>query len=126
MKAFILKWLGVPPAPTSGTYSPKLDVISGYFADTEQVARWIRVGNVVYVSGVITGTMTAGGYIASLTLPVSTTLVEYALSGVGTIEGAVVRFDTNVGLYTDKAMVTCTFPSSAAATMTYSFSYEVL
>jgi hypothetical protein len=74
----------------SGTYTPALALITNIAAASSAVCQWIRVGNVVTVSGVISINCTAAGGAASrfaLTVPIASNLTALSQLGGSGVQG---------------------------------------
>jgi hypothetical protein len=71
----------------SGTYTPTATAVTNVSSCTGQSSRWVRVGNVVTVSGVVTvdpASATTSSQL-DLSLPIASALSGTELSGIGTI-----------------------------------------
>ena len=74
----------------SGTYTPGLNVVTNIRAAAAYACQWMRVGNVVTVSGQIDIGLTTGGIASALAvnLPIASTFTLYSqLGGVATSSG---------------------------------------
>lgn len=121
---------GTTPAIQSGTYTPTLTNTTNITSSTSNAdVRWVRVGNVVKVSGYVNARPTAAGACAlALSIPIASSLAAATeLTGVchlSTDAGGYIFGDTT----NDRA--TLSFTSGAAypveAPVAFEFSYEVL
>lgn len=121
---------GTTPAIQSGTYTPTLTNTTNITSSTSNAdVRWVRVGNVVKVSGYVNARPTAAGACAlALSIPIASSLAATTeLTGVchlSTDAGGYILGDTT----NDRA--TLSFKSGAAypveAPVAFEFSYEVL
>jgi hypothetical protein len=70
----------------SGTYTPTITNGANVAASTASACQWIRVGNVVTISGKISVDPTATSTITvvTITLPIATTITDNELAGAGT------------------------------------------
>jgi len=113
----------------SGTYTPTFTNLSNIFS-TSAVGtfKWIRVGNVVHVTGRATPTFTAGSAQLGISLPIASNLASAgdcngvatanaSTSGAGSISG-----DTT----NDRATVDWAVTSVSSPPYAFTFSYEVL
>lgn len=115
----------------SGTYTPTAANFTNITANTPQVAQWLRVGNVVTVSGSISVTTTAASPTQSLftlTLPIASTLSTFnKLIGVlsvsisGSINSATLSADTVGNL----AQFSFASTTTGAQTVAYVYTYLV-
>lgn len=69
----------------SGTYTPTYTIFSNLDSITAYVCQWMRVGNVVTVSGVVelNATSSASSVEFKATLPIASTFNAFELAGVG-------------------------------------------
>ena len=121
---------GTTPAIQSGTYTPTLTNTTNITSSTSNAdVRWVRVGNVVKVSGYVNARPTAAGAcVLDLSIPIASSLAAATeLTGVchlSTDAGGYIYGDTT----NDRA--TLSFTSGAAypveAPVAFEFSYEVL
>lgn len=120
-----------PQYIASGTYTPTITVGTNVTAATPSGTwKWVRVGNVVVVTGLITVTVTSGstGSNFEATLPIASNLGasgDLAGSGGSGLGDLAMQVQGNSG--TDRAV--CSFLSAAttgARTMSFMFEYEVL
>jgi hypothetical protein len=90
-------------APTSGTYTPTSQDYANVTSATNYTAQYMRVGNVVTVSGKITPVTTTGGVFSYLTLslPIAPNFTtEQQAAGTGTIKNNV-SSDLNATIYAE-------------------------
>ena len=124
---------GTTPAIQSGTYTPTGTGVSNVNTVDiiERQAQWLRVGNVVTVSGELSvSPSTAGVVVLRLSLPIASALTTaYQLSGSGAwhfTSGNV----TAVGIQGDAANNEAKFTFGSGVNsqeiLTYTYSYEVL
>lgn len=114
---------------TSGTYTPTLTEVANLDASTAYACQWLRVGNVVTVSGAVdvnpttTTTLTRLG----LSLPVASNFgstvhcggVAYA---VGLVEGAAIFAD----ITNDRAEIRWTAADVGVFQLCFTFTYRVI
>lgn len=114
----------------SGTYTPTLTNTANISASTAYKSQWMRVGNVVTVSGKvdITGTITLTSTTLGISLPVASNLAnEQDLAGTAfcpTVAGngaAILADGTN-----DRATLKFVVTGVAADSYFYTFTYEVI
>lgn len=114
---------------SSGTYTPTFTNVSNVSANAPQVARWLRVGNVVTVSGMINITPTAAAAtIFRLSLPVAS-----AITANSQVVGAGYSLEaspTALAVYSDAATDTAEMQFNATTTalraVGFHFTYVVL
>jgi len=120
--------LTVPTA--SGTYTPTLTTVANVAASSIYAAQYLRVGNTVTVSGRVDITPTAGAASTQfrLTIPVASNFGfayhaggTFAASNVASVSGAV---SSDSG--TDEALFTFVSTGTAALTMWYSYTYQII
>lgn len=124
-------------AVNAGSYTPTLS-FSNISAGTAQQHNWIRVNNIVYVTGgvsAITVTTTATDAYIDINLPVATANFSslYQATGSGGLFRSVggqkdaAAVNSNSGAQTVRILVELTTvpTSGSGAYMTYSFSYEI-
>jgi hypothetical protein len=109
----------------SGTYTPTITAVGNVSASSALASQWIRVGNVVSVSGEVSITATAGGSSLSwrITLPVASTIANQGqLAGTGV--GGTLNI---VNIYGDIASGQASFTASApgsGSSVAYSFTFQ--
>ena len=84
-------WTTPATVPTldHGTYTPSLTNGANMTSSTAYVCQWMRVGNVVTVSGKVDVTLSAGGGSAvSITLPVASNFTDESQAG-GSFRGSI-------------------------------------
>lgn len=116
----------------SGTYTPTGTGLTNVSSITPGVAQWMRVGNVVTVSGSVSVTPTAAAPTKTtfnLTLPLASNFAASSQCGGGggrnlaaQVEAALVLADT----VNDQATIAFMATSTGAATLYYSYQYLVL
>lgn len=110
-----------------GVYTPTITNVSNVAASTARQARWLRIGNVVHVSGEVEIDPTsATTTVFDISLPVNSSFAQlYELSGVGSIQGGadVVAIHSPAA---NKARFTYAASSDANNRLMYVFSYEVV
>lgn len=114
----------------SGTYTPTLTGVTNVAASTARKCQWIRVGNVVSVSGSFDIDPTAAAATAlGISLPIASNLAlatdlggTMAGDSSAAIEAGAIRGDAA----NDRAEVTYTAVNVANHTCSFSFQYEVL
>jgi len=114
----------------SGTYTPTLTNVTNVAASTARKCQWIRVGNVVTVSGSCDIDPTAAAATAlGISLPIASNLAlatdlggTAAADGAVAIEAAAVRGDAT----NDRAEVSYIAVGIANHTVYFTFQYEVL
>lgn len=111
----------------SGTYTPTLTNVSNITSSTPYVCQWMRVGNVVTVSGQVDINIT------SVSLPVNLRMslpIASALSSLNQLGGTTVEFLGDVGvLYADGINDAATFKVSVptfSGTSSYWFTFTYL
>lgn len=113
----------------SGTYTPTLTNVTNIDSSTSAVCQWMRVGNVVTVSGVVTVDTTSGTSSftelgVSLPIPSALTL-QTQLGGAGQIAQS-----AGVGAYgdttNDRAQLWWASPASTSNALAFHFTYVVL
>lgn len=119
----------------SGTYTPTLTSVANISATTARQCQWMRVGNVVTVSGQFDATHTATGTVASevgVSLPIASSFTTAFQAG-GTANsyqagsGFVNAQSIDADATNDRARVRWMNAAiSGSTTYTFSFSYEVL
>lgn len=120
---------GTGQAAPSGTYTPTLTGITNVAASTAYAARWIRIGNIVFVTGALDIDPTATGLVEiELTLPVASNFgTTVDLAGV---TGAQLDPSRAGGISsvvaTDKARLSFTTTTTTNLTSHYSYSYSVI
>lgn len=113
----------------SGTYTPTLTHVLNITASTSQVCQWIRVGNVVTVSGMITIDPTAGSTASQIdiSLPIASNLSTAGqLGGTGCVAiaaGVAAAISGNLAL--DRARYDFTSDSSGA-NLGHAFTFQYL
>lgn len=113
----------------SGTWSPTITAITNISASSSQTSQWIRVGNVVTLSGSVAITPTASGTTTEIrmSLPiasnftVSSNCAGAANNAIGT-SPAVIRPDTA----NDEAILSFQSIGTVNANMYFYFSYVIL
>lgn len=114
---------------TSGTYTPTVSAASDISSSTPQTFHYIRVGNQVTVSGVVTITIIAGGVANfEITLPVASNLgATYDLSGPGSSESVnITNVTCKAQTSTDHAYVNMLAVGAALADISITFIYTVI
>jgi hypothetical protein len=115
----------------SGTYTPSTANIANIASVTPGVCQWVRVGNVVTVSGVATITPTASGLPTqfTLSLPIASafTLANQA-GGTGNIIilGTTAVVTITAYIATGTALFTELSTSTSAALLPFSFTYVIV
>lgn len=84
----------------SGTYTPTLTAVTGATGLSAGVAQWMRVGNVVTVSGAFAATAASGNNRVGITLPIPSTLVSSVANCAGTIASSAVNANAGA-VYSD-------------------------
>jgi stress-induced morphogen len=117
----------------SGTYTPTFTNTTNVTGMTGAAHQWMRVGNVVTVSGQASGSSSAGGAIAfDVSLPIASALTATGqLNGAaGAIGGTGIAADRAGQVYANAVndRMQCASLASAAGTIgfTYTFTYVVL
>jgi hypothetical protein len=113
----------------SGTYTPTLSNTTNVSSSTAFECQWIRVGNVVTVSGMVGITATgAGNTVLRMTLPIPSDFSQlYHCAGVhnqssGTENAGVIY----AGIGTDTAEFNHTAVSTSALNRLFSFTYQII
>ncbi len=115
----------------SGTYTPTLTNGANVAASTTGPARWLRVGNVVTVSGSLSVDPTAAAAtttIIDISLPIASAFTATTeCNGVGS---SITTAAESWGIYgnavNDRAVMQCAASNAANHSVTYTFTYEVL
>lgn len=113
----------------SGTYTPTTTDVTNLDASSSAGAQYMRVGNVVTVSGQVTVDPTAAGLVQlGISLPIASNFTsEEQLGGVGASsavngQSAAIRADTT----NDRAQLAWITTDTASRTMAFTFTYQVL
>jgi len=116
----------------SGTYTATITNGSNVTANTAQICQWIRVGNVVTVSGGFTATTTAAALTASsvfLSLPIVVPSTFSNFSQLGG-SGSVTAGGTSLGITANNdggvAVAHVNWLSSGTGSLNYTFSFQYL
>lgn len=113
----------------SGTYTPSLTNTTNVAASTAAVCQWIRVGNVVSVSGTVSIDATAAGImVMGMSLPIASNLTAASQCGGTACAEGTSTFDTGyiVGDTTnDRATFNCYATVTANNTWSFHFQYLV-
>lgn len=125
---------GTTPAIQSGTYTPTLANVTNVSATGEAFGRWLRVGNVVTVSGAVQITPTGtGSTVFGISLPIDSDLTADGSSGNGKLNGTIFRSDGTLeggGISGDvtnnRAQAAIAVTGTSARYFSYHFTYEVL
>lgn len=119
------------PAIASGTYTPTLTNGANVDSTTSAVCQYIRVGNVVTVSGVVSVDPTASGGTATqvgISFPIASNLASTTQCGgggahnVNSPTGVLITSDTA----NDRAQATFAANTTASASMGFTFTYLVV
>ena len=116
----------------SGTYTPTLTAVANVTSTTSHQAQWMRVGNVVTVTGqlVITPTSNNTETKIGISLPVASNFVTgYECAGVANTKNNTIAENTGsvyADATNDRAELDYFETHGTANTFTYTFSYEVL
>ena len=123
-----------PTSNFSGTYTPATAIVTNLDSvGTATIAQWMRVGNVVTVSGGLIGvdpTTTATLTQFTLTLPIASTFASPGqISGVASVfrtgvlmEVAGISYDAGL----NKARITWNCVGVGASDITYTYTYQIL
>lgn len=125
------------PTLTSGTYTPTATMVTNMTSATAGVAQYIRVGNIVYVTGVINSVDVASSPAAlsviDISLPIASNLAAVDdLNGVGAMNWEATGVVSTVNIIantTDDRASLRFFPLSDPAStkrLTYTFAYSVI
>lgn len=114
----------------SGTYTPTLTGVSNIDGTTSAVCNWIRVGNVVHVSGQISvdATLASGNLEVGISLPIPsafTLIAQCAGTGVMNL-GAVSAFSVQADVTNDRATLFGPSLSTLNNGVAFTFTYVVL
>ena len=118
----------------SGTYTPTLTNTTNVASSTSNVCQWMRVGDMVHVTGQLSVTATAAAGTATtlkVTLPVASALTANTQgAGAGTVSffGALsaVPLILNMDASLDRASFLWFSATTSACAITFSFSYQVI
>ncbi len=114
----------------SGTYTPTLTNVTNVASSTPSACQWIRVGNVVTVSGLFDVDPTSASVATELgiSLPIASALT--AASNVGGTASSITLVSNTGGIQADatndRARLSYVPPSNAATTMGFTFTYVIL
>lgn len=114
---------------TSGTYTPAGTVGANCDAITPSLAQWIRVGNVVTVSGQVDLDPTAGGAVAArMSLPIASAFTSTIQGcGVGISFDAIAKLATvTATAATDDITIGYAASAGTASTFQYTFTYVIV
>lgn len=116
---------------TSGTYTPVSSALVNASAATPLQAQYIRIGNIVTVSGLINVTVTAAANTATsvnITLPIASNIgAAEDCAGVGTIFLVPILAAQVVGdSAADRALIRWSSSATGAQTVAFHFTYEIL
>lgn len=114
----------------SGTYTPTLTHVSNISASTAAIAQWIRIGNVVTVSGKVNITFTLGTVTLGISLPIASNFAtETQCAGASGLTNSLFT-TTSIGVHADaandRASLTFNTASSTTADFAYTFTYLVV
>lgn len=113
----------------SGTYTPTLTNTTNISASTSRLATYVRIGNVVTVSGQVDIDPTAtGAVLLGLSLPIASNFTTvYQLGGASSSFGiANESYGMEADSTNDRASVKNTAVSTANHTVTYTFTYQLI
>jgi hypothetical protein len=114
----------------SGTYTPTATLTTNVQTAVPSVMQWLRVGNVVTVSGQININPTATGAVeVQITLPIASNLTGFgsvAGTGVTSTSGTRIVLGINGDAATDRARISLDAVSTATHTTFVQFTYVVL
>lgn len=111
----------------SGTYTPTATVVSNLDSVTPNSMAWTRVGNVVFVEGLVSVDPTAAGTVSyRITLPVAS---NFSLARQ--LNGTCITTVASIGFVTgdatnDAALVTATNAVTTSHSHIFTFGYEVI
>ena len=115
----------------SGLYAPVLTAVSNVSALSASICQWMRVGNVVTVSGSLSGTITTTllGTVIGLSLPIASALGNNAMVG-GTAIDVFGSSSSNLGIEADtantRAILTGRDVSMGSVRFAFSFTYLIV
>jgi hypothetical protein len=112
---------------TSGTYAPVFSGASGITIADSPDFSYLRVGNVVTVSGKVVTTSTGGAFLFSVSLPFASSLVSGALGGAGYLDLSTAVVGIYYGGASNLATFECRTASfTSSASIHFSFTYRVI
>lgn len=110
----------------SGTYTPTGTIVANIDTLTPRSAQWLRVGNVVTVSGAVDiDPTTTGSTTFGLSLPLASDLALYNLGGAGAETTGSFMMAINADVANNRANFQYTSPDTLADGFTYSYTYLV-
>jgi hypothetical protein len=111
---------------TSGTYTPSYIGVTNVSSATARVARWVRIGSQVFVSGQISLTLSGSSASLRITLPVATTFGgnTYLCAGSGSSAGGAGQMTIVASSSTDDAFLFIT--SGDSNDYAFTFAYTVV
>ena len=116
-------------APTSGTYTPTITLVTNVASSTARVCQYMRVGSVVTVSGYVTVTATtpAAGSRIYMSLPISSSFTSTAQAGgAGGVPGGA-NIGTVIFANSTSTTVSMDFlPVSGSTDYWFSYTYQIL
>lgn len=112
----------------SGTYTPTLTAVTNVAASTSAACQWMRVGNVVTVSGSVSVTATAAGVAnLAISLPIASALtLATQLGGTAAQVNGTAPAEIFADATNDRADARWTAVTAAAQRFSFSFTYVVL
>lgn len=112
----------------SGTYTPTLTNTTNVASSTASSCQYMRVGNVVTVSGQVAITPTAtGNTVLGLSLPIASALTATnELGGTGMAQATTQAITIYADATNDRALVRMQAAATTALTYAFSFTYRVL
>jgi hypothetical protein len=112
----------------SGTYTPSITNTTNIDASTARVCQWLRVGNVVSVSGSVSIDPTAAtNTVFQISLPIASNLAQaWNAGGVGSAGAAHVNVYLSANATDDVVTAGYTTVVTGAEEITFSFTYVIL
>lgn len=111
----------------SGTYTPTGTAVTNLDSVTPQVARWVRVGDQIFVSGTTAADPTASGTIVfDLSFPVASALTAANQVAGNATHSSLIAGAVNGNATDDRATFTVANTSTTAVNITYLYGYTVV
>ena len=113
----------------SGTFTPVLTGVANVASSTAPASQFMRVGNMLTVSGQLTVLPTAAGVLTQIDIPLpvqSNFTNAYQVSGTAVVEVAGTPGYITGHVATHNALLSFTPVTGAAAVIDYMFTYQVL
>jgi hypothetical protein len=109
----------------SGTYTPTLTAVSGVSGLSAVQCQYLRVGNVVTVSGELSGTDAVGTNTVGISLPIASNLTAAGNLGGAGATGQGLAANISGDTANDRASITWSNNSTGSFTVRFTFTYLV-